>query len=188
MERESETILDKPGTTTNFDSISTGRDNADINDVNQMKSDPIIAYNDADNESHNIPYFYDTESSLTFIEIMFGEPYHVSDKYPTHQLTLSALLPVISIYLVQGGLDWLWLSFRYYYTAKHDIGPSQAANIYSIIGLSWTFKIVYGFVIDSFKICGSNRKSYIFIFGVIGSISTVKDTYILYSYFFIKHE
>lgn len=40
----------------------------------------------------------------------------------------------------------------------------------SILNFIWVLKPVFGFITDSFPICGSHRRSYLIIFSVLGSL------------------
>ena len=47
----------------------------------------------------------------------------------------------------------------------YNLSPSEATAVLSIAYLAWSPKIVYGFVIDQFPICGSRAKSYLLVCG-----------------------
>jgi MFS family permease len=51
--------------------------------------------------------------------------------------------------------------------------PSEMQLLMSYVGIPWTIKIVYGIVSDNFPICGSHRRSYIFIGSIMQIISSV---------------
>ncbi len=54
-----------------------------------------------------IGYFYDQSTSPTLIESIFGEPYHILDQYPLHQITCSLILTLMLESIVTGGILWL---------------------------------------------------------------------------------
>ena len=127
--------------------------------------------NDNENDSDNIPYFYDINGELTFIEKIFGEPYHINDDYFSHQITYKLIFTVISVYIVEGAADWLWLGVRYYLIETYNIGPSKSAKISGILFLPWSFKLLYALFIDRVSIFNSNRKSYMIILGIFNSLT-----------------
>ena len=50
---------------------------------------------------------------------------------------------------------------------KYDLEPEYEQELQAIILLPWTPKIFYGIITDTFPICGSRKKSYIILMGLI---------------------
>ena len=53
----------------------------------------------------------------------------------------------------------------------YNLEPSEAQRLRAIIAIPWAIKIVYGLISDNLPICGSRRKSYIFIAALVYTIS-----------------
>jgi len=116
-------------------------------------------------------FLYDMDTPPTFIEQIFGEPYHVYDKYPGHQISVRFIFTLAATYIVEGCLDWLLIAVRYYGTAVWNIGPADFQQFSTIVTFPWNVKLIYGLTIDSITFCGYRRKSYMAMFGVLGSLS-----------------
>lgn len=115
--------------------------------LNNTPIDPQqIVSVDEDGDGHQYPtnprdedgasdvcFLYDTDAPPTCIEKLFGEPYHVSDKYPGHQISLRFIFTLTATYTVEGCLDWILIAVRYYGAAVWDIGPSQMQKFRTII-------------------------------------------------------
>eukprot|EP01083_Nonionella_stella_P066063 173695_1 len=107
----------------------------------------------------------------TWIERVFGEPYHVKDKYASHRVTLRFVLTLMAVYVAEGCEDWLLIAARYYGTSVWNIGPAEMQNLRSMLYLPWTIKIVYGLTIDCVPLFGYKRKSYMLLFGILAVVS-----------------
>jgi hypothetical protein len=60
------------------------------------------------------------------------------------------------------------MSFFFKDTLGLDVAEMSFYN--SILNFIWVLKPLFGFITDSFAICGSNRRSYLIIFSLIGAI------------------
>ena len=72
---------------------------------------------DSDDSTDNTSsecFLYDTNTKPKLIEKIFGEPYHVNNKYPAHQITISCILQLAAVYIVEGCIDWMLIAARYY--------------------------------------------------------------------------
>ena len=59
------------------------------------------------------------------------------------------------------------------YKNEFNLSPSNTQNYMSIIGLPWTPKLLYGIFTDTFPICGSRKKSYIVLCGLLQAFSSL---------------
>ena len=59
------------------------------------------------------------------------------------------------------------LAVKDYYKAYLGLDPGEMAIYISIIHIPWSFKILYGLISDNVPLCGTRRKSYLCIMGVI---------------------
>lgn len=53
----------------------------------------------------------------------------------------------------------------------YHISPALSSAYLSYVNLPWTPKLLYGIFTDTFPICGSGKRSYIFIMGMLQSLS-----------------
>ena len=77
-------------------------------------------------------FLYDVETPPSRIEKLFGEPFHVKNKYPDHQISLRFIITLAAVYIVEGCIDWILLATRYYGAAVWDIGPSEMQRFRTI--------------------------------------------------------
>lgn len=63
-------------------------------------------------------FLYDTDTKPSWIESIFGEPYHVKDKYASHRISFRFVITLASVYIVEGCSDWMMIALRYYGTVK----------------------------------------------------------------------
>lgn len=63
-----------------------------------------------DIDPDEIPIFYDLASKITFIEKLFGEPFHVDSTCQSRLITWQFCISVSLIYVVEGSLTWLWIA------------------------------------------------------------------------------
>ena len=93
------------------------------------KKDNINEEEDEDDEEEEYKpeecFLYDLNSKPTFIERLFGEPYHVKDKYPAHQITVRFILVLAAVYVVEGCIDWVLIATRYFGASVWEIGPAE---------------------------------------------------------------
>eukprot|EP01083_Nonionella_stella_P205228 747544_1 len=138
----------------------------DTSDIEQPPS-PIKKHS---NEETNL-FLYDINTKPTCIEKLFGEPYHVKDQYTSHQITIPFILTLMSVYAVEGCMDWLLIALRFYGASIHNIGPEEFSNFVNIIYWPWNVKIIYGLITDGLPLLGYKRKSYMLIFGILAPIA-----------------
>lgn len=79
-----------------------------------------------------------------------------------------AILAAI-VYFIQGALGVAGVALPLYLQSLGWSIP-KIAQVTSIIGFPWIFKIVYGFISDSFPIYGYRRKPYLIICSVLSSL------------------
>eukprot|EP01084_Bolivina_argentea_P187804 323429_1 len=131
----------------------------------------MLENNNSYGSTHEEPskpcFLYDSETKPTIIERIFGEEYHVSDKYPNHQITFPMVLSIITIYYIQGCWDYLLIVMRYYGAAVWELGPADISNWVSLVNIGWTIKIVWGLLVDAVPLFGYKRKSYLLLSGII---------------------
>jgi len=63
------------------------------------------------------------------------------------------------------------LAMSYYFKDTLNLNLAEMSFINSILNFIWVLKPVFGFIADSYPICGSHRKAYLVIFSMIGSMS-----------------
>jgi hypothetical protein len=79
--------------------------------------------------------------------------------------------PFMTFFILQNINHGLWiiatLAVKDYYKAYLGLDPGEMAIYISIIHIPWSFKILYGLISDNVPLCGTRRKSYLCIMGVI---------------------
>jgi hypothetical protein len=79
--------------------------------------------------------------------------------------------PYVTFFIVQNINHGLWiiatLAVKDYYKTYLALDPGEMAIYNSLISLPWSFKILYGLISDNVPICGTRRKSYLIIMGII---------------------
>lgn len=81
------------------------------------------------------------------------------------------------VYFNQGFKIFLSLAVMDYFKLYLKLEPSYSQYLISLVSLPWSFKILYGLVADNIPICGSRRKSYIIINGVLQFASMIVLAY-----------
>ena len=61
------------------------------------------------------------------------------------------------------------LAMSYYFKDTLKLNLAQMSFYNSILNFIWVLKPVFGFIADSYAICGSHRRAYLFIFSGLGS-------------------
>lgn len=78
--------------------------------------------------------------------------------------------------MVQNFNQGLWvmvtLAAQDYFKVYLGLEPGVMALYMSSIMFMWSIKILYGLVSDNLPICGTRRKSYVFIMGILQLVST----------------
>jgi len=59
------------------------------------------------------------------------------------------------------------LALKDYFKAYLGLDPGEMQIYMSLISLPWSLKILYGLISDNVPICGSRRKSWLIIMGLI---------------------
>ena len=63
------------------------------------------------------------------------------------------------------------LASQDYFKAYLGLQPGVMATYMSAISFMWSIKILYGLVSDNLPICGTRRKSYLMVMGVLQFVS-----------------
>lgn len=56
---------------------------------------------------------------------------------------------------------------------QFELTPAKTQSYMSIIGLAWTPKLLYGIFTDTFPICGSRKKSYLVVCGLMQAMASL---------------
>lgn len=79
--------------------------------------------------------------------------------------------PFMTFFIVQNMNHGLWtavmLATNDYYKAYLHVDPGEMQLYIAIIHLPWSLKIIFGIISDNLPICGTKRKSYLIIMGVV---------------------
>ena len=59
------------------------------------------------------------------------------------------------------------ISIEYIFKENYHLDPSEAQEWEVIISLPFTLKLLYGLIADSVQICGSRKRAFFVIFGLI---------------------
>lgn len=70
-------------------------------------------------------------------------------------------------YFNTGMRSMITMAVQYMFLETYGIPPAQANAYLSYINLPWTPKLLYGIITDVFPICGSGKRSYVFIMGFL---------------------
>jgi folate/biopterin transporter len=81
------------------------------------------------------------------------------------------LVAIAVIYFVEGALGLARLAQTYLLKDELHLGPAELSALSGIFALPWTIKPLYGFVSDGFPLFGYQRKSYLVVAGVLGTLS-----------------
>jgi MFS family permease len=63
------------------------------------------------------------------------------------------------------------MAMLYMFLNIYYLNPSQTTTYQSYVDLPWSPKIIYGIIMDCFPICGSGKRSYVFICGMLQGLS-----------------
>ena len=63
------------------------------------------------------------------------------------------------------------LAMSYYFKDTLKLSLAQMSFYNSILNFIWVLKPVFGFITDSYSICGSHRRAYLVLFSLLGSLS-----------------
>ena len=53
------------------------------------------------------------------------------------------------------------------FKAYYDLEPGRSQTLQAVTDIPWSIKLVYGLISDNLPICGSRRKSYLIIMGLL---------------------
>ncbi|GAB5355596.1 hypothetical protein AAMO2058_000219200 [Amorphochlora amoebiformis] len=81
------------------------------------------------------------------------------------------VLAIMSVYFVQGILGLSTLATTFFFKDELHLPPAQVAALTGITSIPWVIKPLYGFISDTFPLLGFRRKSYLFLSGLLGSMS-----------------
>jgi hypothetical protein len=70
-------------------------------------------------------------------------------------------------YFNTGMRSMIMLALNDLFLLRYGIPPLVASELISFIGLPWTLKLFFGIITDSFPICGSTKRSYVLIMGLL---------------------
>ena len=65
------------------------------------------------------------------------------------------------------------LAMYYFFKDTLKLNLAQLIFYNSILNFIWVLKPVFGFICDSYSLCGSHRKSYLVLFSVVNSVGWV---------------
>src|SRR5262245_46711217 len=82
---------------------------------------------------------------------------------PRSQASALAFLPLVMVYFAYGALGIIDVSRDYWIKEQLTLSPAELAAIGVWLTLPWTIKMVFGELVDSVPIFGSQRRSYILI-------------------------
>ena len=85
--------------------------------------------------------------------------YAIYDKTFILQLTLQ--------YFNQGTRIAVTLAMQSSFTNKYGLEPELVQALIAYAALTWSPKLIYGIIADTFKICGSRKKSYFILFSFV---------------------
>jgi len=79
--------------------------------------------------------------------------------------------PFATFFIVQNINHGMWvlavLAVKDYYKEHLGLDPGEMQMYISLIHLPWSFKIIYGLISDNVPLCGTRRKSWLIIMGLI---------------------
>src|SRR5277367_329918 len=85
---------------------------------------------------------------------------------PIRQFRLT-YLPLVTVYFAYGALGIIDVSRDLWIKERLTLSPAELAGIAVWLSLPWTIKMVFGEMVDSVPIFGSQRRSYILIGAVM---------------------
>ncbi|MBT6022212.1 MAG: hypothetical protein HOG86_02265, partial [Candidatus Thioglobus sp.] len=83
-------------------------------------------------------------------------------------------IPLLLIYFSYGsGIAFTAIAVNFWVKDTLDMTASDLAELGIWLGVPWTVKMIFGSLVDSVNIFGSNRKSYVYIGAVLITISSL---------------
>lgn len=80
---------------------------------------------------------------------------------------------ILIIALSLGFSSFPTLSINYFFKDILKLDPTELSLFNSVINFVWILKPLFGFICDSYPICGSRRKSYLIIFSFVGALGWI---------------
>ena len=80
---------------------------------------------------------------------------------------------ILIIDLSLGFSSFPTLSINYFFKDILKLDPTELSLFNSVINFVWILKPLFGFICDSYPICGSRRKSYLIIFSFVGALGWI---------------
>lgn len=81
------------------------------------------------------------------------------------------LFAILSIYFVQGILGLARLAVSFFLKDDLGLSPAQMGALTGIAAIPWIIKPLFGFLSDGLPLFGYRRRSYLFLSGLLGSLS-----------------
>lgn len=82
-------------------------------------------------------------------------------------------IPLLLIYFSYGSGVFTAIAENFWVKDTLDMSASDLAELAVWLGVPWTVKMIFGSLVDSVNIFGSNRKSYVYIGAVLITISSL---------------
>lgn len=80
----------------------------------------------------------------------------------------STYIVICLVAFSQGVINLSDLAISYLLKEDYHMNPSEMTYIQGIISIPWVIKPLWGICTDLLPICSYRRKSYLFIFGLLG--------------------
>ena len=97
----------------------------------------------------------------------------------------NTLMILFFVYWSQGFKAISFLAITLYFKNTLKLDPASTQFIVTMTFIAWLIKPIYGLITDNFKFFGYYRKSYLFISGIVGSISVFSIFFFQNLYFSI---
>lgn len=82
-------------------------------------------------------------------------------------------IPLLLIYFSYGSGVFTAIAENFWVKESLDMSASNLAELAVWLGVPWTVKMIFGSLVDSINIFGSNRKSYVYIGAILITLSSV---------------
>lgn len=69
------------------------------------------------------------------------------------------------------------MALQYMFWNNFNLPPGKATQYITYTNLPWTFKLFYGITTDCLPICGSGKRSYIFVMGMLQCLTSLAIVY-----------
>ena len=69
------------------------------------------------------------------------------------------------------------LAMSYYFKDTLNLNLPEMSFYNGLLNFIWVLKPVFGFIADSYPICGSHRRAYLVLFSLVGSMSWLLLSY-----------